>query len=68
MEPSQYAIATTEVESSGLLKPQNTLKLVVLGATGGAGPEIVRQVLGYGHSVTAFVLSPERLSPFHDRI
>jgi len=68
MGSSQYTIATTEVESSGLSKPRNALKLVVLGATGGTGLEIVRQVLGCGHSVTAFVRSPERLSPFQDRI
>src|SRR5215472_6887824 len=68
MGSSQCAIATTEVESGGLLKPRNALKLVVLGATGGTGLEIVRQVLGCGHSVTAFVRSPERLSPFQDRI
>ena len=34
MGSSQYAIATTEVKSSGLSKPRNALKLVVLGATG----------------------------------
>lgn len=68
MGSSQYTIATTEVESSGLSKPRNALKLVVLGATGGTGLEIVRQVLERGHSVTAFVRSPERLSPFQDRI
>jgi putative NADH-flavin reductase len=44
------------------------MKLVVLGATGGTGLEIVRQALERGHSVTAFVRSPERLKPFWDRI
>lgn len=44
------------------------MKLVILGATGGVGLEIVRQALGRGHSVTAFVRSPERLKPFGDRI
>ena len=44
------------------------LKLVVLGATGGTGVEIVRKAIGHGHSVTAFVRSPERLKPFRDRI
>src|SRR3981081_3817831 len=47
---------------------KRTMKLVVLGATGGTGLEIVRQAVGRGHSVTAFVRSPERLSPFADRI
>lgn len=45
-----------------------SLKLAVLGATGGTGLEIVRQAVERGHSVTAFVRSPERLKPFRDRI
>jgi len=44
------------------------MKVVVLGATGGIGLEIVRQALEHGHTVTAFVRSPERLKPFQDRI
>jgi putative NADH-flavin reductase len=44
------------------------MKLVVLGATGGTGLEIVRQAIEQGHSVTAFVRSPERLKPFDNRI
>jgi len=44
------------------------MNLVVLGATGSTGLEIVRQAIEYGHSVTAFVRSPERLNPFRDRI
>ncbi len=44
------------------------MKLAVLGATGGVGLEIVRQAIERGHSVTAFVRSPERLKPFQDRI
>jgi putative NADH-flavin reductase len=39
------------------------MKLVVLGATGGTGIEIVRQAIAQGHSVTAFVRSPDRLKP-----
>ena len=68
MGSGQYAIATNEAECGGLSKSRNALKLVVLGATGGTGLEIVRQALERGHSVTAFVRSPERLSPFQDRI
>ena len=45
-----------------------SMKLVVLGATGGTGLEIVRQAVGQGHSVTAFVRSPEKLHAFRDRI
>ena len=44
------------------------MKLVVLGATGGIGLEIVRQAIAQGHSVTAFVRSPEPLKPFANRI
>ena len=44
------------------------MKLVVLGATGGTGLEIVRQAVGRGHSVTAFVRSPEKLRAYAGRI
>jgi len=44
------------------------MKLVVLGATGGIGLEIVRQAAELGHRVTAFVRAPERLKTFGDRI
>jgi putative NADH-flavin reductase len=44
------------------------MKLVVLGATGGTGIEIVGQAIEHGHSVTASVRSPEKLKPFQDRI
>jgi putative NADH-flavin reductase len=37
------------------------MKLVVLGATGGTGREIVRQAIERGHSVTAFVRNPDGL-------
>lgn len=44
------------------------MKLVVLGATGRTGLEIVQQAAERGHSVTALVRSPERLEPFRGRI
>src|SRR6266581_4785053 len=44
------------------------MKLVVLGATGGTGLELVRQATEHGHSVTALVRSPDRLKGFRDRI
>lgn len=44
------------------------MKLLVLGATGGTGIELVRQSIDRGHAVTAFVRSAERLDQFRDRI
>jgi len=44
------------------------MKLLVLGATGGTGIEIVRQAIERGHSVTVFVRSPVRLKPFGEHI
>ena len=44
------------------------MNLLVLGATGGIGIEIVRQSITRGHAVTAFVRSPERLRLFEGRI
>ena len=44
------------------------MKLLVLGATGGIGLEIVRQAVARHHSVTAFVRSPDRLAVFQERI
>jgi hypothetical protein len=44
------------------------MKFVVLGATGGTGLEIIRQAIEHGHSVTAFVRSPEPLKQFGNRI
>jgi putative NADH-flavin reductase len=44
------------------------MELVVLGATGGTGLEIVRQAMEGGHRVMAVVRSTERLKPFRDRI
>jgi putative NADH-flavin reductase len=44
------------------------MKVLVLGATGATGLQIVRLATERRHSVTAFVRSPERLLPFQDRI
>jgi putative NADH-flavin reductase len=40
------------------------MRILVLGATGGTGMQIVRQTVGRGHNVTAFVRSPEKLGSF----
>src|SRR5882724_8043804 len=58
----------TEMASAGPAGTRGSMNLVVLGATGSTGLEIVRQAIEHGHSVTAFVRSPERLKPFRDRI
>jgi putative NADH-flavin reductase len=47
---------------------QSHLKLIVLGATGATGLEVVRQAAQRGHLVTAFVRSPDRLGPLQDYI
>ena len=44
------------------------MKLLVLGATGGIGIEIVEQALERGHFVTAFVRSSQRLKSFVGKI
>lgn len=38
------------------------MKLIIFGATGGTGQQLVLQALEQGHLVTAFVRSPEKLS------
>jgi putative NADH-flavin reductase len=44
------------------------LKVLVLGATGGTGRQIISQAIERGHSVTAFVRAPDPLKLFGDRI
>jgi putative NADH-flavin reductase len=44
------------------------MKLIVLGATGGVGMEIVKQALDRDHKVTTFVRSLERLKEFRNRV
>jgi len=43
-------------------------KLLVLGATGGTGRQIVSQALEAGHHVTAFVRNPEKMTIRHERL
>lgn len=43
-------------------------KIVIFGATGGTGRELVRQGLERGHSVTAFVRDPDKLGISHENL
>jgi putative NADH-flavin reductase len=43
------------------------VKLIILGATGGTGLELIRRSLLHGHSVTAFVRASRGLEEFRDR-
>jgi putative NADH-flavin reductase len=44
------------------------MKIIVFGASGGTGREIVRQGLERGHHVTAFVRTPAKLRISHERL
>lgn len=41
------------------------MKLLIIGATGGTGKELVKQALAQGHHVTAFVRNPAKFSLSH---
>jgi putative NADH-flavin reductase len=58
----------TALETSPGSKTREHMKLLVLGATGATGLEIVKHALDRGHSITALVRSPDRLRPFRNRI
>lgn len=45
-----------------------TGKILVLGATGGTGQQVVSQALEQGHDVTAFVRDPKGLTITHDHL
>lgn len=46
----------------------NRLRVLVIGATGGTGRELVRQALEQGHQVTAFVRKPKKLKIEHENL
>ena len=44
------------------------MKILIIGASGGTGKELVRQALEQGHEVAAFVRQPRRLTLSHPRL
>lgn len=44
------------------------MKLIIFGATGTVGRQVVEQALNQGHSVTAFARNPDRLDLQHPRL
>jgi putative NADH-flavin reductase len=45
-----------------------TRRIIVLGATGGTGRQVVEQALRNGHHVTAIVRNPDALKVHHERL
>jgi len=46
----------------------NRLRVLIIGATGGTGRQLVQQALGLGHQVTAFVRKPAKLKMEHPNL
>src|SRR5438045_6794536 len=44
------------------------MKLLIFGATGGTGRQLVEQALAQGHEVTAFVRNPAKLTTQHEKL
>jgi putative NADH-flavin reductase len=44
------------------------MKLVVLGATGGTGLQVLPLAIEHGHTVTAVVRAPEKLAKFNEQV
>jgi putative NADH-flavin reductase len=44
------------------------MRVLIIGATGGTGRQLVSQALESGHGVTAFVRTPDRLQIRHERL
>lgn len=46
----------------------NRLRILIIGATGGTGRELVRQALEQGHQVTVFVRKPQKMKIEHPNL
>jgi uncharacterized protein YbjT (DUF2867 family) len=57
-----------KVRAAGSRGFGNRLRLLIIGATGGTGRELVRQALEAGHTVTAFVRTPAKLAIEHPNL
>ena len=44
------------------------MKILIYGASGATGHELVKQALAQGHNVTAFVRNPSKLKIIHDKL
>lgn len=44
------------------------MHLLIIGATGGTGLQVIRQAVETGHRVTAFVRSPQKLGSLGQRV
>ena len=44
------------------------MKIIVFGSTGTVGKQLVKQSLNEGHSVTAFVRKPAKMSITHEKL
>jgi putative NADH-flavin reductase len=44
------------------------VKVLIIGATGGTGRQLVEQALAAGHEVTALVRDPEKIRALHERL
>jgi putative NADH-flavin reductase len=54
--------------AGGSREPPSSKRVLVLGATGGTGQQVIARALQQGHEVTAFVRTPQRLTITHDRL
>jgi len=44
------------------------MKIIIFGATGGVGQQLIKQALEKNHEVTAFVRNPEKLTMSHEKL